>query len=59
MTIKKFISIIKSISVSGDGWNPQGKFFQNKKIIDPLKIFLKKLSVLPALNSRARLINKG
>jgi Ca2+-transporting ATPase len=59
MTIKEIYLNKQSISVSGSGWNPQGKFFKKEKVIDPIKNFaLKKLIRIASLNSRARLIKQ-
>ncbi len=60
MTVQKICLNNQSFVVSGSGWNPEGKFFKDEKVIDPLKNFaLKKLIMIAGLNSRARLINKG
>lgn len=59
ITSKKIITPEGIFSVTGDGWNPIGKFFQNKKPINPLKIpVLKKLLMISALCNKGNLIRK-
>jgi Ca2+-transporting ATPase len=60
MAIEKIITSEGEISVTGDGWEPLGKFFQNKKPINPLKIpTLKKILTIATLCNKGNLLRKN
>jgi len=59
MTIEKVITADSEFDITGDGWEPIGRFFQNKKPIHPLKIpSLKKILEISALCNKGNLLRK-
>ncbi len=60
MTIEKIITAQDSFEVSGEGWEPVGRFFQGKNAIVPLKFpDLKKVLSVSALCNKGNLIRKN
>jgi Ca2+-transporting ATPase len=59
ITVEEIITPEGEFSVTGDGWQPLGRFFQNKKPINPLNIpILKKIFSISTLCSKGRLLQK-
>ena len=59
ITVEKIITPEGDFSVTGDGWQPIGRFFQNKKPINPLKIpILNKILNISALCNKGNLLRK-
>jgi len=59
ITVEKIITSEGDFSVTGDGWQPLGKFFQNKTPINPLKIpILQKILSISALCNKGNLLKK-
>jgi Ca2+-transporting ATPase len=59
MTVEKIITAKDSFEVSGEGWEPIGRFFQNKKPVIPLKFpDLKKVLSISALCNKGNLLRK-
>ncbi len=60
MAVEKIITADGEFSVTGNGWEPIGKFFQNKKPINPLKIpVLQKLLKIATLCNKGNLLRKN
>ena len=60
MTIEKIITANHEIKITGNGWESFGKFFENKKTINPLNFpDLKKILKISALCNKANLIRKN
>ncbi len=59
ITVEKIITPDNSFDVTGQGWQPIGRFLQNKKIIHPLKIsILKKILLISTLCNKGTLIRE-
>jgi len=59
MTIEKIITPDAELSITGNGWEPIGRFFQNKTAINPLKIpSIQKLLSISALCNKGNLLRK-
>lgn len=59
MTIEKIINSEGNFSVTGDGWQPIGRFFQNNKLINPKKFpTLQKIFSISALCNKGNLLRK-
>jgi len=59
MEVKKIILSESNFSVTGDGWAPIGKFFQDKKPINPLKNpLLKKFLHIATICNKGNLLRK-
>jgi len=59
MTVEKIIINEKEFSVTGNGWEPLGKFFQNKTAINPIKFEnLKKLLTISTFCNKGNLLRK-
>jgi Ca2+-transporting ATPase len=61
MTVEKILTYDSEFDISGDGWQPIGKFFLNKNPINPKKFSeLNKTLSISALSNKGNLIyNKG
>ncbi|MBL7148419.1 MAG: HAD-IC family P-type ATPase, partial [Nanoarchaeota archaeon] len=59
MTVEEIITSEGKFKVTGDGWEPVGRFFQDKKAINPLKtLSLKKLLSISFFCNKASLLRK-
>ena len=59
ITVEEIITSDGEFNVTGDGWQPLGRFFQNKKPINPLNVsILKKIFSISTLCSKGRLLQK-
>ncbi len=59
MTVEKIITPDAELSITGNGWEPIGRFFQNKTAINPLKIpSIQKLLSISALCNKGNLLRK-
>ena len=59
ITVEKIITADAELSITGDGWQPLGRFFQNKTPINPLTIpAMKKLFSISALCNKGNLLRK-
>ena len=59
MTVEEIITSEGKFRITGDGWDPVGRFFQDKTPITPLKISsLRKLLNISLLCNKANLIRK-
>ena len=60
ITVEKILTADGEFSVTGDGWQPIGKFFSGKTAINPLKFpILKKILAISTLCNKGNLIRKG
>ena len=60
ITVEKIITSDQEFSVTGNGWQPLGRFFQNKTPINPLKnSVLKKLLFISTLCNKGNLLRKN
>jgi len=60
MTVEKIITADGEFSVTGNGWEPIGRFFQNKTPINPSKIpILQKLLTIATLCNKGNLLRKN
>ncbi len=60
MNVENIITLDKEIKISGEGWEPIGRFYENKKLINPLKNHeLNKTLTISALCNKSNLIRKG
>ncbi len=59
MNVENIITLDKEINVSGNGWEPIGRFSENKKLINPLKDpELNKTLTISALCNKSNLVRK-
>ena len=59
MTVEKIITPDAELSITGNGWEPIGRFFQNKTAINPLKIpSIQKLLSISELCNKGNLLRK-
>jgi Ca2+-transporting ATPase len=59
ITVEKILIDGKEFSVTGNGWEPLGKFFQNKTAINPIKFEnLKKLLIISTFCNKGNLLRK-
>ncbi len=59
MTVEKIITADKEFTITGNGWEPLGRFFQDKTPINPLKILtLNKLLSISTLCNKGNLLRK-
>ena len=60
ITVEKITTFEGDFDVTGEGWQPLGRFFQNKKPISPLKIpILQKILSISALCNKGTLLKKN
>jgi len=60
ITVEKILTADGEFSVTGDGWQPVGKFFANKKSINPFSVsILKKILTVSALCNKGDLLSKN
>jgi P-type Ca2+ transporter type 2C len=60
ITVEKILTADGDFSVTGDGWQPVGKFFSGKKAIIPLKFpILQKILSIATLCNKGNLTKKG
>jgi len=60
MAVEEIVTSEGSFEITGNGWEPLGKFSQNKKIINPLKIqALQKALSISALCNKGNLLRKN
>ena len=60
LTVENIITTNHAFNVTGNGWQPLGKFYEKKKIIHPLKsIELEKTLNISALCNRGSLLRKN
>ncbi len=59
ITVEEIITPDGEFNVTGDGWQPLGRFFQNKKPINSLSVpILKKIFSISTLCSKGKLLQK-
>ncbi len=60
ITVEKIITPDAELSITGNGWEPIGRFFQNKIAINPLKISsIQKVLSISALCNKGNLLRKN
>lgn len=60
MTIEDIITPDGNFSVTGNGWEPLGKFYQGKNVVNPLSIpILQKILNLSSLCNRGNIVRKN
>ncbi len=60
ITVEKIITFNEEIDVTGNGWEPLGRFYRKGKLINPNKIpSLKKALMISALCNKGNLIRKN
>ena len=60
MTIEKIVTHDTEFEITGDGWKPSGEFFQNQKLIQPMKKpILEKILTISAMCNKGNLLKKN
>ena len=60
MAVEKIITSDYEFDITGNGWQPIGKFFHNKKSINPIKIpILQEMLFMSAICNKSNLVRKN